>query len=82
VAVPDRLRPDRCETCRFWEPPSGYSGDYGECHHTAPAPRLAFRETDYDGNFVTFVNWPLVLPDEWCGAWQPRPVRQKVEEKG
>jgi hypothetical protein len=84
VTVPDRLRPDRCEACRFWEPPSGYSGDYGECHHAAPAPRLGFRDTDDDGNgnYIDFVNWPLVLPDEWCGEWQPLPAKQKTEEGG
>ncbi len=50
-------RPDRCETCRFWERSNSEERDEaeGNCHRMPPVG---------DNHF------PEVLNSEWCGEWR------------
>jgi hypothetical protein len=63
-----------CSTCRFFSPryPTGFSE---ECHRHSPAPRLTFDGRHDDFGFGV---WPAVLPDYWCGEFEPRVVFQQV----
>ena len=52
---------ERCQTCRFYQP-DGKTVEAGECRRRAPSPGP---QTDVGAY------WPVVLPDDWCGEWQP-----------
>ena len=53
----DEPRPDRCETCRFWD---GGAGDVTEeCRRRSPIP-------DLKDDVAT---WPVTLNSDWCGEW-------------
>ena len=53
------MRPDRCETCHYWDP-TGSLDDARPCH-AAPPTALYDVCPDY--------LWPLTPPWEWCGLW-------------
>jgi hypothetical protein len=58
----------QCQTCRFWE---GVAHRYGEglCRRNSPWPDTTTHAA----------LWPVTLAVDWCGDFQPQPVKQKVE---
>jgi hypothetical protein len=69
-------RPDRCETCRFWDLRIGDSDEgAGVCRRHAPVaatPAVNVSQKVEDQT-ASFPSWPLTLNDEWCGEWQVKP---------
>jgi len=69
-------RPDRCETCRFWErdePIGCANGDriesqIGECRKNPPVAMPGDEEEVRD-----CCVWPTPGPFDWCGEWQEKP---------
>jgi hypothetical protein len=62
-----------CSMCRFFSP---NSSEYGrdECRRRSPGPRLT-----YQGRHDEFGlgAWPFVLPQHWCGEFEPEVVSPK-----
>ena len=75
---PPADRPDRCETCRYWE--SRADGEYpehkdtGDCHRFPPrmTTDIEFSESidETTGAFTGF--FPETQCWEWCGEWAPQ----------
>ncbi len=74
-------RPDRCETCRFWEvyhldPDDDPQYEPGECHRHPPTLLQSdkLRRTDGNGNiYIGKAWWPETMPGDWCGEWEATP---------
>jgi hypothetical protein len=76
-ARPPTERPDRCETCRYWEKydtdlqPAPNSQDLGSCHRFPPRfiADLDFVHSidDTTGSATGF--FPETMAWEWCGEW-------------
>ena len=66
-------RPERCETCRFWElmeekhEAETDSRSYGLCHRG-----LIGKENG------SIYDWPCRLSTDWCGEFQPKQAAPKV----
>lgn len=60
VKVDDYI-PKRCDTCRFYEAPTGIVA--GECRRRSPSLEPDCRY------------WPPVAPDMWCGEYKRLPVK-------
>lgn len=58
--------PRTCSICAWWQPRDEPTGG---CHRHAPVPPP-------NGQALDRVRWPLVMADDWCGCWQPKPLRQ------
>jgi hypothetical protein len=67
-------RPDRCETCWFWNSqatcvvgesfePDSDGTPMGQCRVIGPA---------YDSKFPGKGQWPYTRRDDWCGEFRPR----------
>ncbi len=72
-------RPDRCETCRFWEvyhnggPDEDPQYDPGECRRHPPTllQTMELRRIDATANiYVGKAWWPETMRDDWCGEWE------------
>lgn len=59
----DEYIPKRCDTCRFYEAPTGVLA--GECRRRSP-----YFKSDGDLRY-----WPPVAPDMWCGEYKRLPVQ-------
>jgi hypothetical protein len=59
VKVDDYI-PKRCDTCRFYEAPTGVLA--GECRRRSPSVS--------PGRY-----WPPVAPNMWCGEYKRLPVQ-------
>jgi hypothetical protein len=74
MIVPERVgggpRPERCETCRFWE---DAGDDEGLCRRRAPLP-YSTRDDEHVAERTAW--WPFTHPHDWCGEWGPEPVSQ------
>lgn len=65
------LRPDRCETCRFWDAfRDRFEGEgaFAECRRYPPIAKTA---EDTEPSF--FAGFPVTTQSDWCGEWQPQP---------
>jgi hypothetical protein len=60
---------ERCETCRFWTPPS----------KGAVPPCFCKR---YPPNGANTARWPQTQPQDWCGEWQAAQPRRASDEGG
>lgn len=73
LAVP-QAAPATCSTCRFGEA-YGENGMYVACRRYAPRP-----VRDPDGSLdCTFVGWPQMLEEEWCGEWQSKDTGERLD---
>ena len=59
-----------CSQCRFYFTPPTVNG-CGECRRDPPVARLSYNGIHDDLGLGV---WPLVLPEHWCGVFEPRPV--------
>ena len=57
----DEYIPKRCDTCRFYQSPTGVVA--GECRRRSP---IICDDLRY---------WPPVSPDMWCGEYKRLPVK-------
>lgn len=74
-------RPDRCETCRFYDTYNeGDEVGHGECHRRSPlalsgmlwAACLALTRKDAEAVEISassYSFWPHVMAYDWCGEW-------------
>ena len=72
-----------CETCRFYDRDNPRSlatgGAICNCRRNAPVPYVAGTVNPQSPYKIeAAAAWPLVLPDDWCGEYQP--VIQLVED--
>lgn len=67
----------RCDACLHWRPdPESFPGEpEGQCHRHAPRPMLlaVVEESQPEDELVL---WPRTYAGEFCGEWQPPPVKQ------
>lgn len=75
----EALRPDRCETCRFWQGFPELQEDSGErisgcCHRFPPKliPMADCADIDRDSSCPPRWEFPATYDVAWCGEWQPR----------
>lgn len=61
-------RPDRCETCRWWNRERRKDDDkHGECRRFPPT--VPYMEEQIIQNQFKAL-WPDTKPRHWCGEWQ------------
>lgn len=66
------LRPDRCETCRFWERDEvDEDDDKGRCHRFPPVFSGFLNLGKGPDLEEPFFNQAESYEWEWCGEWQP-----------
>lgn len=62
-----KQRPDRCETCKWWERDVPRGGAKGECRVKSPT-----LTPNADGGYSSDnVIWPRTWNDDFCGEWRP-----------
>lgn len=67
----------RCDSCLHWLPdPEAFPGEPGgQCRRHAPRPVLLALVRE-GAEVDDVVLWPVTAGDDWCGEWQPPPVKQ------
>ncbi len=75
----DEERNDRCETCRFYQPPRDGlpDGTEGECRRFPPSVSPTKQHIDEAATITGtdgfwFGWWPEVPDHGWCGEYQPK----------
>ena len=69
---------ERCDGCRFWLQEQDIDGGY--CRRYPPTVILLRTLPPLKGStdmrFATGNRFPNMMPDGWCGEWQPK--KEKV----
>lgn len=61
------IRAHRCETCKYAEREGGVSKNYA-CHKGPPAVSIL----PSNKGPMPLTAFPMVQPDQWCGAFEPK----------
>lgn len=71
----------RCDACLHWlAAPDSFPGEpQGQCHRHAPRPAMLALLLRESAAADDQVQWPRTYADDWCGQWQPPPVKQTAE---
>lgn len=73
----EQERSERCETCRFVGPERVRIGSetvvFRQCRRYAPRPLGVHWTGGEDAILHDESRWPSVLPESWCGEWEPVP---------
>ena len=64
-----------CETCRFFDPNQhqlehGKRITEGNCRKNPPVVKIFVDRDVVHGGVTTQTRWPLVHPQDWCGAFE------------
>lgn len=70
----DEPRPERCETCRWWDSVKGHSkfGNVHPCRVRPPVVEYVTVEIAGSKFSVPLSGWPWTFPGDWCGEWKAK----------